>query len=273
MNTTQRTDTVDITPPIRTNGPTALTRPVSASIEQCELTHVARGAIRLDVARHEHQRYEDALASLGCAVLRLPELPQQPDAVFVEDTVVVLDELAVITRPGAASRRGELRSVASALAPFRTLARIEAPGTLDGGDVLHVGRELYVGDSGRSNAHGIEQLRAHVAPFGYTVTTAPVHDCLHLKSAVTRIGEHRLLINPRWTDAACFKQYDLLEVDPSEPFGANSVVVGDALVYPDHLPQTRRRLEAAGMQVVAVPAGELAKAEGGVSCCSVLLNV
>ena len=250
----------------------ALVRPVSAAIARCELTHLEREPIDLAVARAQHGAYEQALRDLGCDVIRLPELPDSPDAVFVEDTVVALDELAIVTRPGAASRRGELASVAARLAEYRPLARLDAPATLDGGDVLVVGKQIFVGASSRSNADAIEQLRALTAPHGYRVSRAPLRDCLHLKSAVTHVGGRRLLINPGWTDVDTFADFDLLPVDPAEAFAANAAWVADTVLYADHFPATRQRLRAHGLTVRTVPATELAKAEGAVTCCSVLLN-
>ncbi len=194
-----------------------------------------------------------------------------PDAVFVEDTAIVLDEVAVITRPGAASRRPETASIARALEPYRELRFIEAPATIDGGDVLHVGRALFVGLTSRSSKEGIAQLRELVAPFGYSVTGVPVTGCLHLKTAVTQIAPDALLINPAYVDPGAFNmQY--IEVDPSEPFGGNAVLINEKVIYPAAFPRTRRRMEQAGISVRTVDASELAKAEGGVTCCSLLFT-
>lgn len=250
----------------------AITREVSPSIGQCELTHLAREAIDLDLARAQHRQYEACLAALGCQIQRLPLEPELPDAVFVEDVAVVLDELAIMTRPGADSRRPEARSVAAALAPYRRLAYIEAPGTLDGGDVLRVGRTLWVGLSGRSNPAGTEQMRALLAPLGYTVRGVAVDGCLHLKSAVTQAARDTLLINPAWVDAGAFDPMNLIEVGPAEPFAANALLLGESVVYPAAYPATRRRLEEEGIPVRVVDVSELGKAEGGVTCCSLIFR-
>jgi dimethylargininase len=195
-----------------------------------------------------------------------------PDAVFVEDTAIVLDEVAVITRPGATSRQPETASIAMALEPYRELRFIEAPATIDGGDVLRVGKSLFVGMTSRSSAEGIAQLRELVAPFGYTVTGVPVTGCLHLKTAVTQIAPDMLLINPAYVDPLVFDMHSI-EVDPSEPFGGNAVLISDTVIYPSAFPRTRRRMEQAGIRVQTVDASELAKAEGGVTCCSLLFTV
>lgn len=154
----------------------ALTRDVSPAMPRCELSHLARTPIDLAQAAAQHVAYERCLMELGCRVLRLPADDSMPDAVFIEDTAVVVPELAVVTRPGAASRRGETVAVASALAAHRTLARIETPGTLDGGDVLQIGRTLYVGRAARSNADGIAQLARLLAPFDYRVIPVETRD-------------------------------------------------------------------------------------------------
>ena len=250
----------------------ALTREISPALRNCELTHLARAPIDVERARRQHDAYEHALAALGCAVRRLPAGAEMPDSVFIEDTAIVLDEAAVITRPGAVSRRAETPAVADALAAYRTLLRIEAPGTLDGGDVLVADRTVFVGRSARTNDAGIEQLRGALADFGYTVRAVEVDGCLHLKTAVTCVGGGRLLINRGWVPAEAFAGRELIDVDPAEPFAANALRIGERIVHPDAFPRTRARLEARGVHVVPVPADELAKAEGGVTCCSLVFR-
>lgn len=253
-------------------GRIAITRAVSRAMERCELTHLERRAIDLDLARAQHAAYERALRDAGCEVRQLAEQPALADSVFVEDTAVVLDELAVLTRPGAQSRRGEVESMAEALAPLRELRRIDAPATLDGGDVLRLDRVLYVGASARSNAGGVEQLRRCVAPFGYRVEAVPVRGCLHLKSAVTRVAPGLLLVNPDWVGARHFPGHRTLAVDPAEPFAANALPVGGALLYSASFPKTAGRLRRAGVDVRLVEMSETEKAEGAVTCCSVVVD-
>lgn len=252
--------------------PVALTRGVSPSLAKCELTELERAPIDVDRARAQHAEYEAALASLGCEVRALPASAELPDCVFVEDAAVVVREVAVLARPGAISRRPEVAAVAEALRPHRELARIETPGTLDGGDVLRIGNKVWVGVSRRTNLDGFTQFRALLEPHGYDVRELRVKDCLHLKSAVTGLGEGGVVINPAWVDAAAFADYDVVEADPREPFAANALTVGEAVVYSSHHPRTRDRLVAAGHRVVEVDASELAKAEGGVTCCSILFE-
>jgi dimethylargininase len=251
----------------------ALTREVSPTLADCELTHLAREAIDIDRARAQHAEYERALGALGYRVSRLPAQPALPDAVFVEDTAVVVGELAVITRPGAASRRPETDSMAQALAAYRDLAVIEAPATLDGGDVLRVGRRVFVGRSSRSNEPGATSLRNALAPFGYTVTTVEFGGCLHLKSAVTEVAPETLLVNPEWVDPGIFGPVRLVEIDPEEPFAANGLRATDGVLFASAYPRTRERLEDRGIRVLSVDLSELMKAEGAVTCCSVVFEV
>jgi dimethylargininase len=251
----------------------AITRAVSPGFEHCQLTHLERATIDLDLAHLQHRTFEDCLVELGCQVHRLPTSPDLPDSVFIEDIAVVLKGAAVITRPGAVSRRPEVPAVVEALERFRTLLYIEPPGTLDGGDVLLLGKQLFVGISGRTNEAGVEQLRSLVGPLGYAVTGVLVHGCLHLKSAVTQVAAGALLINPDWVDAACFPGWQLIEIDPSEPFAANALLIEGCLVYPAAFPLTLARLERAGIQVMPVDVSEIAKAEGGVTCCSLVFEV
>ncbi|HVP38951.1 MAG TPA: N(G),N(G)-dimethylarginine dimethylaminohydrolase [Candidatus Saccharimonadales bacterium] len=250
----------------------AITRAVSPALGRCELSFVERRPIDVAAARRQHREYEACLEALGCGLLRLPAEAELPDSVFVEDVAVVLDELAVITRPGAESRRAECAGVAVALRPYRRLAAIQAPGTLDGGDVLAAGRHVFVGRSTRTNEDGITQLRQHLGPLGYAVEAVAVAGCLHLKSAATAVGPDQLLVHPGRVDPAAFAGLRLLEVDPAEPDAANVLRVGDTVVAATAHPRTRRRLSAAGLEVRTVDLSELAKAEGALTCCSLIFQ-
>jgi len=250
----------------------AITRQVSPRLADCELTCIDARPIDLERARAQHAAYVRALTDLGCALIELPAEPDLPDSVFVEDTAVVLPEVAVVTRPGADSRRPETASVAAALAPYRELLRIEAPATLDGGDVLVIGRAVYVGLSTRSDARAAGQLQDLLRPFGYTVTGVPLRGCLHLKSAVTRVDDATVLINADWVDAAHFEAFEHLAVDVAEPHAANGLALNDRVIFPQAYPRTREKLERHGCDVVAVALDELAKAEGAVTCCSLVFE-
>lgn len=252
--------------------PTALTREVSARLGDCELTHLSRVSIDVDLAAAQHRGYEDALRMAGCGVERLPAGSDMPDSVFIEDIAVVFDELAIVTRPGAASRRAEVPAVAGALARHRTVRAIQAPGTMDGGDVLVAGRRVFVGRSTRTNDAAIAQMRQLLEPFGYTVCEVAVTGCLHLKSAVTALGDDLLLANPAWIGREPFAGFGFVDVDPQEPMAANALRVGDRVIYPTAFPRTAERVARRGLRLESIDASELAKAEGAVTCCSVIIR-
>jgi len=254
------------------SSPIALTREVPARISECELTHLERVPIDRARAAEQHAEYEAALRAAGCVVEHLSPAPDLPDSVFVEDTAVVFDEVAVIARPGAPSRRGETPTVAAALVRFRTLHHIEKPGTLDGGDVLCAGRRVFVGLSTRTNREGAAQLQAILTPFGYAVETIETRGCLHLKSAATTLADDWLLVSPDWVDVARFGGLRLLDVHPSEPFAANVLRIGDVVLCAEAAPLTRAALDANGLKTMAVDVSELAKAEAGLTCCSLIIE-
>lgn len=250
----------------------AITRPVPASLAQCELTH--RERVPIDVARAsaQHEAYEAALAALGCRIRRLPAADDLPDSVFVEDVAIVLDEVAIITRPGAELRREERASVAAVLSEYRELLTVGAPGTLDGGDVLRLGRTLYVGLSTRTNEDGARQLARLVHPFGYGVQYVQTNGCLHLKSAVTALPHDRVLLNPSWVDARIFAPMETVHVAPDEPHAANVLRIRDAVICAAAHRRTIEDLCARGDEVTTVDVSELEKAEAGVTCCSLLVE-
>jgi dimethylargininase len=251
---------------------TAITRAVSPAIVNCQLTFVARQPIDLAKAQQQHRAYEQLLQNAGARLISLPAEPALPDSMFVEDPAIVLDELAVILPLGTESRRAEGITLALALAKFRKLAYVNQPGTMEGGDVLRVGRRLFVGLSSRTNAEGIRHLAAILAPHGYDVIGVPVTGCLHLKSAVTYVGRNTLLANRAWFDATALSGFDWIEVDPQEPHAANALALGDTVILPASFPRTRTRLEAAGFRVTPLDISELQKAESGLTCSSLLFS-
>ncbi len=250
----------------------AVTRPVSPSLAQCELTHLAREPIDPARAATQHAAYEQLLSAVGASIVRLPAAPELPDAVFVEDTAIVLAELAVITRPGAPRRRLETPAVATLLARYRPLVFLTPPATLDGGDVLQIGRTLYVGRSTRTNQAGIQQLQSLLAPLDYRVAPIEFKGCLHLKSAVTQIAEELLLINPAWVSALAFPSCEAFPIDAHEPYAANALRMAGRVVHPAQFPRTCERLVERGLDVVSIDCSELAKAEGAVTCCSLVFE-
>ena len=252
----------------------ALTREISTGFQSCELTHQPRVSIDLERAKAQHSAYEWALVEAGCTVRRIDSTAEMPDAVFIEDTAVVLNEGAIIARLGAASRRAETRGVIDALQRHgRPLQHILSPGTLDGGDVLVVGRRAFVGFSARTNRSGVEQLATILESARYEVITVPVRGCLHLKSAVTALSPDTLLINRAWVPAEVFTALSLVDVDPLEPGGANALSVGGTVIYPTSFPRTLEILTRRDLRLRPVDVEELQKAEGGVTCCSLILEL
>jgi dimethylargininase len=254
----------------------AFTRAVSPRLSECALTHLDRNPIDVARAVEQHAAYEQALRDSGFTVQRLEPLENDPDAVFVEDTAVLLGEHAVITLPGAASRRDEVESTARCLAPFFVIHRVQA-GSLDGGDVLRIGDTLYVGQSNRTDPEGTDALTDIVSPLGYRVVTVELGRCLHLKTAATLAGDDPtgkplLLANPEWVDPAVFGDAEIIAVADGEPFGANVVLAGDRLIYAKGSPKTAARLRERGLNLVELDLSELQKAEAGGTCMSLIAD-
>lgn len=249
----------------------AITRGISPRFNECELTHIGRIPIDLDVASSQHRKYVDALRSVGCNVVELPAEADLPDSVFVEDTAFILPEAAVITRPGADSRKPETESIIRALSPYKKLVHVTEPAMVDGGDVLVLGRHIYIGLSTRSNPIAIQQLQTLLSPYGYIVHGTAMTDCLHLKTAVTCVDDSTLLINKDWVSPENFPGFEMIEVDSSEPFAANCLPVNDAVIYPTSFPKTLAKLTSRGFNVKTVALDELAKAEGAITCCSLII--
>lgn len=237
---------------------------------ECALSFRDREAIDLDLATTQHAAYEQVLRDHGVQVISAPPEPDFPDAVFVEDTALVLDELAILTRPGVHSRRGEVPSIGRTLEPFRPLAAITGEATLEGGDVLRIGNTLFVGLSTRTNAAGIAALAALVEPLGYTVTTVRVTGCLHLKTAVTQVAPHTVLVNHNWLDPAPLAAFEQIPVPAAEPDAANTLMLGTTVLLPASFPETYRLLTARGLRVETLDVSELQKAEAGLTCCSLI---
>ena len=251
---------------------TAITRDINIDMGNCELTFLPRVPIDADLALQQHQQYRSTLSSLGCEVVTMPTEPGLADSLFVEDTALVLDEIAVMCLPGAESRRPEVAGVRDVLQQYRTLASIQPPGTLDGGDLFRIGKVIYAGLSGRSNKSGIEQLRNIVADYGFAVETVETTKCLHLKSAVSEVAPGSLLINPDWIDGSAFRNYELINVDDEEPHAANALLVGSSVIFPSSFPRTMEKLLQRGINVTPVDVSEVQKAEGGVTCCSLIFT-
>jgi len=250
----------------------AITREVSSTINNCELSFHARRPIDVVKAMVQHKAYQDCLAELGVVIVSLPAEPELPDAVFVEDAAVVVDEVAVISIMGAPSRRPEAGSLASALARYRPIKFLREPATLDGGDVLRVGRRVFAGLSRRTNRDGIAQLNDLLRAHDYQVQVVEVRGCLHLKSACSCIGNGTLLVNRSWFDAENLRGFKLIDVPEEEPAAANALLIKDVVIIPASFPKTSALLEQRGFRVRTIDLSELQKAEAGVTCTSLIFN-
>ncbi len=251
---------------------TAITRAISPAIAACELTYHSRQPIDFARAEEQHGEYQKLIARLGARVISLPPEPQLPDAIFVEDTALVLDEVAVLLPMGAASRRAERPSIERALMPFRPIERIDLPATIEGGDVMRIGRALFAGRSSRTNQDGIRKLAALVSRHGYEVKAVPVKGCLHLKSACTYLGRNTILGNRSWIGAEMFADFEWLEVPAGEPAAGNTLTIGKKVILPASFPRTRELLEQHGFPVVTLDISELQKAESGLTCSSLVFE-
>lgn len=251
---------------------TAITRAVSPSINQCELSFHRREPIDVGKAIEQHKAYQNCLAELGVEVVSLPAEPDLPDAVFVEDPAVVVDEVAIISVMGAPSRRPEARSLAATLARYRTIKFLAEPATLDGGDVMRIGRILFVGLSQRTNQEGIAQLSDILRPYGYRVEPIEVKGCLHLKSACSHLGQDSVLVNRLLIDVGRLHGFKLIDVAEGEDAAANALLINDVVIMPASFPRTRALLEGRGFQVRTLDLSELQKAEAGVTCTSLIFN-
>ncbi len=256
-------------PAVDTSG-IALVRRPSPRLAAGIVTHIERSVVDVALAADQHVAYVSALRDAGYAIRAVEPADDCPDSVFIEDAVVVVDDLAILTRPGAESRRPEVLGAEAAVAALGlTVARIEAPGTLDGGDVLQIGTTIYVGLGGRTNESGIAQLAAHVASLGRTVIAVPLGDVLHLKSTVTALPDGTVLAWPGLVDTSVFES--VIEVD-EEP-GAHVVVIGgDRVLMAASAPLTATRLADRGLSPVLVDISEFEKLEGCVTCLSVLVH-
>jgi dimethylargininase len=251
---------------------TAITRAVSSALANCELNYIDRKPIDLEKARVQHDNYEELLGKLGVKVVSLPEEADLPDAMFVEDPAIVLDEVAIICPLGTETRRKEAPSIAAALEKYRKLAHVKLPGMLEGGDVLRIGKQIFAGITRRSNPEGIRQLAVIASAHGYELTGVPVTGCLHLKSAVTFLGKSTLLGNRDWFDWKRLQGFEWIDVDPGEPHAGNALQIGDRVIFPASFPRTAELIKEKGFRLESLDISELQKAESGLTCSSLLFE-
>lgn len=236
------------------------------------MLHVPRQEFNIETATRQHAAYIAALAAAGVIVTVLPEEPELPDSTFVEDAVIMLDEAAVICRLATASRAPEAERIEHEIARFRPIYRIVGPGTIEGGDVLRIGKTIYVGISGRTNKEGIRQLDKIVRRYGYQVVEVSVTGCLHLKTGVTSPAEDVLIANADWIDLSPFGCFEILRVPVTEPWGANTLAINGEVLVAESSPLTADLLEAKGLRVKRLGISEFQKAEAGLTCLSVLYS-
>lgn len=244
----------------------------SPALEQGERTFIGHDAIDGRLAKRQHEQYIDALRRCDVDVVTLDTNRDMPDCVFVEDTAIVLDEIAVMMSPGAESRRREPAGIEPELRKHRDIARVTLPGTIDGGDVVRSGKDIYVGASARSNAAGIDALREIVRPYGYSVTGVLVHGCLHLKSACSTLPDGRFLVNRHWIDVSPLPEELLVQVPDAEQWAGDVLVIDNYIIASDAFPETIERLARERFEMVPVSVSEFAKAEGGVTCMSLVFR-
>jgi dimethylargininase len=250
----------------------ALTHIVSPNIAQCELSFIERSPIDYDRAVQQHEAYCALLEECGLRVIELTVNSSYPDSTFIEDTAFVVEEIAVMARMGAESRRGEVAGIESVLASYRTIDRILPPATLEGGDVLLAGSKVFAGTTPRTNAAGVSSLKTILEPFGYRVIQVPVRGCLHLKSACTLIDAETMLMNPHWIDPGPFKGFRVITVPETEPWAANALLLNTWVCEHAGFRRTIESLHGLGFQVKTVDISELLKAEAGMTCSSIIFD-
>lgn len=250
----------------------AITHVPSPNMQEYERTFVDDQPIDLDIALLQHEAYREALEQCGAKVTILGANRAMADCVFVEDTALVLDEIAVMMSPGAESRRREPAGIEPELRKYRRIERVSLPGTIDGGDIVVSGKSVYVGESARTNAAGIEMLRQILAPYGYSVTGVKTTGCLHLKTACSALPDGRFLVNIDWIDASMLPADQLLHVPTNEPWAGDVLVIGSKIIVSSAFPETIGLLRAQGWDVIPVNVSEYAKAEGGVTCLSLVFR-
>lgn len=250
----------------------AITHEVSPKITDCELTFMERAPIDLELAKAQYLAYCDTISKLGAKVIKLSKNLAYPDCSFVEDVAIVLDELGIITSMGAESRRGEQQEVRVEIEKYRKIAVILPPANIEGGDVLRIGKTLFVGLSTRTNKQGVEALRIIAAPHGYEVISIEVPGCLHLKTGMTAIDEKMLLANKTWVNVTPIKGFKIIDVPNDEPWGGNILKIQDQVIAPASCPKTIELIKRHGINVHPVDISEFQKAEAGLTCMSIVFS-
>ena len=246
----------------------AIARKPGPNFAQGITTAVNEESPKYETLVNQHKEYISTLKSIGLEVILLNALPDHPDAYFVEDTAVVAAEVAVITNPGADARKGEEATIAPVLAQYRKTEKIRPPGTVDGGDILQVGKHFFIGVSERTNHEGAGQLSHILKRYGYTCTIVAVGEGLHFKSSVNYVGQNTLLVTEDFSENAQFEGYDTIVVDSIESYAANTLFINDHLLVPRGYPDTRKKLEMLDLKIIELDTSEVRKMDGGLTCMS-----
>jgi dimethylargininase len=217
----------------------------------------------------QHRAYVETLKSIGLKIIELDAQPDYPDAHFVEDTAVVTPKVAIITNPGAKSRQGEEATIAEILTPYRSIEHIQAPGTLDGGDVLMIGNHFFIGISERTNSHGAGQLGKILGKYGNTWTTLQVSAGLHFKSSVNYAGHNTLLVTEGFAAHKALSEYNKIIVSQAEEYAANVLWINDHLLIPKGFPDIKTKLKALDLNIIELDVSEMRKMDGGLTCLSI----
>ena len=247
----------------------AITHLPSPNLQNCELTFLESEAINIEKANEQHKNYCALLERCGANVIVLSENIALPDSVFVEDPIIVFDEVGVLTSMGVESRRAESEYMGKIFSKYRKIERITLPAKIEGGDVLKVGKKIFVGESKRTNKEGIQALEAIIKPFGYEVIAVKVFGCLHLKTGATALDDKTVFVNSDWVDAEAFQGFAKVEALSDEPFGANVLKIGDILCMNEAFPKSIALIKSLGYMVDSVNISEFVKAEAGLTCMSV----
>ena len=252
---------------------TAITHIPSPKLNHGELTFLTRQPIDFEKTRLQHVAYCDMLRKCSVEVVTLNENISLPDSAFVEDTAFVLDEIGLMMPMGVVSRSAETSVIERELSKFRKIKQIELPAKLEGGDILRVGKNIFVGITSRTNSLGIHNLKSIVKPYGYKVIGVKVHGCLHLKTGCTVLNKNTILINPIWIDTRPFETFNLITVPEEEPFAANILQIGKIICMHSGFPKTGKLIEKLGLKTEFTDISEFQKAEAGLTCLSIIFNV
>ena len=250
----------------------ALTHVISPNIVRCELSFLERSPINYKRAVEQHEDYCELLRDCGLEVIELSMNRSFPDSTFIEDTAVVVDELAIMASMGIESRRGEVPGVESVFGYYRDIQHIQLPATLEGGDVLHIGKKTFVGISPRTNIAGFESLKEILEPFDYEVIPVAVSGCLHLKSACIAVDDQTVLVNPQWLDLQPLRDFRIIPVPEDEPAAVNSLRINTTICMHSGYKKTIDSLVKLGFSVTTIDISELLKAEAGMTCSSIIFS-